>query len=300
MYSDLDASSKRAISVSAFADAYRQAIRTSTAVSMRIAGRTRGLPGAIVEVPVRVQTRLFGALTLKYRLHIDEEGEAGPAIAWSRSLAFPGLRAGETLVSHISTPQRATPLARDGSVLAESPPGLEHALDERLRGRPGGALLEGARLLAYVPPHAASAVRTSISPTVQRAAVAALGGQYGGIVAMDPRTGEILAVAGIGLEGLQPPGSTFKIVTLTGVLEAGLADRRTVFPYATYATLDGVKLGNAHGESCGGSLELAFAVSCNSVFSPLGFKLGASRLVASAERLGFNRVPDPRNWCSSL
>jgi peptidoglycan glycosyltransferase len=291
MYSDLDASSKRAISVSEFAGAYRQALRTSTAVSMRIAGRAHGLPGAIVEVPVRVRTRLFGTLSLKYKLHIGEEGESGPAITWSRSLAFPALRVGETLVSHTSTPQRAALLARDGSALTESPPGLEHALDERLRGRAGGALLEGTRLLAYVPPHASSAVRTSISPTVQRAAVAALGGQYGGIVAMDPRTGEILAVAGIGLEGLQPPGSTFKMVTLTGVLEAGLADRHTVFPYATYATLDGVKLSNAHGESCGGSLELAFAVSCNSVFSPLGFKLGASRLVASAERLGFNHAP---------
>ncbi|HEX5852770.1 MAG TPA: penicillin-binding transpeptidase domain-containing protein, partial [Solirubrobacteraceae bacterium] len=45
------------------------------------------------------------------------------------------------------------------------------------------------------------------------------------------------------------------------------------------------------GENCGGSLELAFAVSCNSVFSPLGVRLGATRLVASAERLGFNRAP---------
>ncbi len=64
-----------------------------------------------------------------------------------------------------------------------------------------------------------------------------------------------------------------------------------MFPYATSATLDGVKLNNAHGEECGGSLELAFAVSCNSVFSPLGVKLGATRLVAMAERFGFNHDP---------
>ncbi len=93
---------------------------------------------------------------------------------------------------------------------------------------------------------------------------------------MQPATGQILAVAGLGLDGLQPPGSTFKMITITGVLAAKLASEHTVFPYATFATLDGVKLNNANGEECGGSLELAFAVSCNSVFTPLGVKLGAA------------------------
>jgi cell division protein FtsI/penicillin-binding protein 2 len=126
---------------------------------------------------------------------------------------------------------------------------------------------------------------------VQTAAVSALGGQYGGIVALRPSTGEILAVAGIGVEGQQPPGSTFKMVTVSGVLEAGIANPRSSFAYATYATLDGVKLNNANGEECGGSLELAFAVSCNSVFAPLGVKLGAGRLVSTAQRLGFDQAP---------
>jgi cell division protein FtsI/penicillin-binding protein 2 len=121
--------------------------------------------------------------------------------------------------------------------------------------------------------------------------VTALGGQLGGVLAMQPSTGQILAVAGIGLDGLQPPGSTFKMITTTGVLTAKIASPHTVFPYATFATLDGVKLNNANGEECGGTLELAFAVSCNSVFSPLGVKLGAVRLVATAEKFGFNHEP---------
>lgn len=169
--------------------------------------------------------------------------------------------------------------------------GLEAAFDRRLRGEPGGELLAGGRVLASAAAKPGRAVRTSISPVVQQAAAVALGGQYGGIVALDPTSGEVLAVAGIGLDGLQPPGSTFKIVTVTGALQAGLARAGTVFPYETSATLDGVKLENANGESCGGSLELAFAVSCNSVFSPLGVKLGAPRLVATAERFGFNHDP---------
>jgi penicillin-binding protein A len=176
--------------------------------------------------------------------------------------------------------------------------GIEAALDERLRGTPGGELLaDGSqsggptRVLAIAAPRAAPAVHATISPAVQRAAVTALGGQLGGVVAMQPGTGQILAVAGLGIDDLQPPGSTFKMITLSGVLQAGIAGPRSKFPYATYATLDGVKLSNANGEECGGSLALAFAVSCNSVFAPLGVKLGAPRLVAMAERYGFNHAP---------
>jgi peptidoglycan glycosyltransferase len=169
--------------------------------------------------------------------------------------------------------------------------GVERALDDRLRGTPGGQLLAGQRVLASSTSVAAPPVRTSVIPALQRAAVAALGAQLGGIVVMQPLTGQILAVAGIGLDSVQPPGSTFKMVTVTGVLEAGIANLRSTFPDATFATLDGVKLNNAGGEECGGTLEHAFAVSCNSVFAPLGAKLGAGRLVATAERFGFNHDP---------
>lgn len=169
--------------------------------------------------------------------------------------------------------------------------GLERALDDRLRGKPGGELLAGTRVLARASAKPAHAVRTSISPTVQREVALALGGQYGGAVALDPSSGQILGVAGIALEALQPPGSTFKMITASGVLEAHVASPSSVFPYATYTHLDGVKLENANGESCGGSLSLAFATSCNSVFAPLAVKLGASKLVATAERFGFNHDP---------
>jgi peptidoglycan glycosyltransferase len=169
--------------------------------------------------------------------------------------------------------------------------GLELALDEQLRGTPGGELLAGERVLASAAPKPAPAVRTTISPNLQRVAAEALGGQLGGVVAMDPVNGEVLAVAGLGIDDLQPPGSTFKMVTVTAALEAKAASLRSVFPYATSATLDGVKLENANGEDCGGSLALAFAVSCNSVFAPLGVKVGAQRLVTTAENFGFNHPP---------
>jgi cell division protein FtsI/penicillin-binding protein 2 len=169
--------------------------------------------------------------------------------------------------------------------------GLERAFDARLSGAPGGVLLAGHRVLATGRPRPGMAVRTSVSAGIERAALDALAGRLGGIVALSPRTGEILGFAGIAFSGLQPPGSTFKLVTLTGVLEQGLATSGTVFPYATFTTLSGVKLANAHGESCGGTLAMAFATSCNSVFAPLGARLGAVRLVDVARRFGFNRLP---------
>ncbi len=344
MYADIDASARQRTTASSFAQTYERALSTATAEHLGVVGHARRVSGGQIAVPVRVQTRLFGELTLDFDVEVLTAAGAAPSVRWSRSLAFPGLRAGERLSRRTTLPRRAALLARDGSLLAESAPGsgpgaatvettrssplgesaravlgtvgpipasrlaaleaegvppdatvglagLERALDVRLRGTAGGELLAGARLLGFARPRAAPAVRTSVSPAIQRAAVSALGGALGGVVVLEPSSGQVLAVAGIGLEGLQPPGSTFKIVTLTGALDAKIATPRTVFPYATHATLDGVKLSNANGEECGGSLELAFAVSCNSVFTPLGVKLGSARLVAMAERFGFNHDP---------
>jgi penicillin-binding protein A len=343
MYAEISDSSQRLTSRGEFGVVYRDALSTATAISMRVTGKPRELHSGEVAVPVRVRTKLFGDLSLTFTIRTVEDTSHGARVAWSRSAAFPGLRAGELLSRRTTLPRRATLLARDGSVLAESPPGadpvggaegmrnsplgayaeaivgtvgpapasrratleaegvpaeasvgisgLELAYDARLRGEPGGELLAGSRVLARATPHPAPPLRTTISPALQRAAVNGLGGQLGGVIAMKPATGQILAVAGLGLDGLQPPGSTFKMITTTGVLSAKIANRHTVFPYATYATLDGVKLSNANGEECGGTLELAFAVSCNSVFTPLGVKLGAPRLVATAEKFGFNHEP---------
>jgi cell division protein FtsI/penicillin-binding protein 2 len=227
-------------------------------------------------------------------------GEGAAAEAGQRDSPL-GAAAGAVLGEVGALPAaRARQLEADGvpanAIVGVS--GVEEALDERLRGTPGGELLAdgsqsggSTRVLAIAVPKAAPAIHTTVSPTVQRAAVTALGGQLGGVVAMQPSTGQILAVAGLGIDDLQPPGSTFKMVTLSGVLQTRIANPHTTFSYATYATLDGVKLSNAGGEECGGSLALAFAVSCNSVFAPLGVKLGAPRLVAMAERYGFNHEP---------
>jgi peptidoglycan glycosyltransferase len=330
MYTLVDERTRSARPLTAFAEAYARAAATATVRHLRF-GPPRRPEGERVSVPVVVATRAFGTIRATITLPTVEEDE-GTRVAWSASLAFPGLEAGERLSRRTVLPPRAALLARDNSPLAAGEPrasplgaaaaavagrlgpipadraqqlraagypedalvgvsGLEKSYEQRLAGTPGGQLLAGRRILASRPPRSAAPLRTTIAPRVQHAAVAALGDRLGGVVAMRPRTGEVLGVAGIGFSGLQPPGSTFKIVTLVGALAAGAARTDTRFPFVSYATLSGVRLANANDETCGGTLRRAFAHSCNSVFAPLGVRLGARDLVATAERFGFNAPP---------
>jgi cell division protein FtsI/penicillin-binding protein 2 len=325
MYAQLTDGDRDRVSRLRFTTAYEQTMRTATATRL-VAGEPRE-DGDAYRVPVRIDTRAFGTMAGDIRVPVS-----GGGIEWSRAMLFPGLAAGERLRRVTKMAPRATLLARDRTVLAKGegrssssplasqvvgelgpiPPerrrelaamgvpddaqvgvsGLERVFDDRLIGRPGGELLAGSRLLKRTEPQQAPAVRTTISLAVEQAAASALTGRLGGSVAVDPRSGAVLAFAGIAFSGLQPPGSTFKMVTATGALEAGITNPSKAYPVQTSALLEGVELENANGEYCGGTLVASFAKSCNSVFAPLGVQLGAKRLVSVAERYGFNREPD--------
>ncbi|MGI8558566.1 MAG: penicillin-binding transpeptidase domain-containing protein [Solirubrobacteraceae bacterium] len=323
LYADVEHGKGRGISLTRFTAAFQAALGTSTATGA-IVGRARTPSGGLVTVPVSLRTRVFGTIQTAWELPIVDSG-AGARVAWGPSLAFPGLHRGEMLVRRSFLPRRGRLLTRNGSSLdalgpsasyiagsvgppppqrarqlhnAGFPPtaqvgltGLQEVFDTALSGAPGGELLAGTRLLASAPSRPAQTVRTSLSPSLQQLAVTTLGGQEGGILVMRPDTGEILSLAGSPFSELQPPGSTFKMVTLTAVLLAGLAKPQTTFPLATSTTIDGFTLHNANDENCGGTLANAFAVSCNSVFAPLGAKAGGARLVDAAMRYGFNSPP---------
>ncbi len=190
-----------------------------------------------------------------------------------------------------ASPARAPELAMRGVPAGASVglTGLELQFDRQLAGTPGGELRAGRRVIGSSIPKPGADVRTTIDPDVQRAAVTALAGRYGGVAAIRPSDGEILALAGIASSAPQPPGSTFKIITLTSALENKAAKLSTTYPAQSEATLSGVALQNANGETCGGTLLASFAESCNSVFAPLGVKVGAKGLVSTAERFGFNQ-----------
>ena len=306
---------------------YREAAATATATAVS-AGRARGDgDSAVVEIAFR--TRVFGPIRGDLRLPIEEgrvrwaphlvfpglgEGElltrrsepprraailardrskiaSGPVD--DRAIA-PGPAsgiAGELKTAPPGAPQQAVYARGFPRTHPLGQSGLERIVEERVAGTPGGTLLAGARPVARARPRPAKAVRTTIDPGVQAAAVTALAGRFGGIVALDARRSEVRALAGVAFSAPQPPGSTFKIVTASAALEAKRVKPSTKFPVATSANIDGVALQNANGESCGGTFENSFVHSCNSVFGPLGVRVGAVRLVAMAERYGFNRPP---------
>jgi hypothetical protein len=329
MHDLLSDSARSRYPLARFRRAYRRAAATATLTRVE-AGDPEASGDGLVTLPVVVTARVFGRLAGQVELPVSAESVdwqphlAFPELRDGERLtreSFPPDRAtllarGGEVLAEGAADARSSPLGALAASIAgvlepaeqaaerrslyafgfpESWPvgtsGLERVFERRLRGRPGGELRAGRRVLARARPRAAAPVRTSIDTNVQEAAVTALAGRLGGIAALDPRTGELLALAGIAFSAPQPPGSTFKIVTTTAALEEELVEPRTEFPVESAAVVDGVELENANGEFCGGSFRDSFAHSCNSVFGPLGVEVGSEGLVDAAERYGWNAEP---------
>jgi cell division protein FtsI/penicillin-binding protein 2 len=191
--------------------------------------------------------------------------------------------------------------------------GLELAFNPRLAGAPSGQLMAvkarspqlnvprstQGRVLATAHGIPGQPVRTTIDPRLQTITVNALGGQSGGAVVLNARNGDVLALAGSAYSAPQPPGSTFKVITTTAALDGKDVKLTDTFPAVTEINPDpqnGARVvHNAHDEVCGGTFVQAFAHSCNTVFAPLGVKVGAERLVQTAERYGWNQKPSLYN-----
>ena len=161
---------------------------------------------------------------------------------------------------------------------------------------------------------------TTLDPNLQSIAYEAMGDLQGAVVAINPKTGEILAMvskptydpnnleqaiedanSGVdteskllnrAIDGLYPPGSVFKTVTLAAALENDPdVVNRTFEDVGKITFQDGATLSNymnqVHGDI---SLKYAYRVSSNFVFGTLAMEIGNSKLKEVAERFGFNSV----------
>ena len=161
-------------------------------------------------------------------------------------------------------------------------------------------------------------VVTTLSPAVQKAAYDALGDRRGAVVALDPSTGQVLAMvskptynpndldtamatANAGTaensplinratSGLYAPGSTFKTVTLASALSNMSGVRNRTFNDNGSLQLSAKQsLSNDSGEAYGPmDLEKSYIKSSNVVFGTLALELGNSKLKDTAEKFGFN------------
>ena len=196
--------------------------------------------------------------------------------------------------------------------------------DPRLAVRNFTALLTGKQKQG-------ATVQLTINPVAQAAAYNALAqgthGHAAGLVALDPSTGAILALAsnptfdpnslatldGSKLDKIDnqllndksqpllnraiqvtyPPGSTFKIVTSAAAFSTGkVANTTSTIPAPSPLRLpNGNHLVNDNGELCGDgnpSIIQAFWMSCNTAFGGLGIKLTAPVLRQYSTRFGMN------------
>jgi len=167
---------------------------------------------------------------------------------------------------------------------------------------------------------------TTLDSTLQKIAYDALGNNKGAVVALNPKTGEVLAMvskptynpndlenamkaanAGTAdnsplinraISGLYPPGSTFKTVTLSSALE-NMPDvtTRTFNDTGKIVFNEKQSLSNDSGEVNGAiNLKEAFKLSSNFVFGTLAMELGNDKLKTTAEKYGFNNTIDSNGF----
>ncbi len=139
-----------------------------------------------------------------------------------------------------------------------------------------------------------------------------LAGKRGAIVALDPRSGAVRAMAsrpsydpnlikngwdaldttdGVLLNkaavSLYPPGSTFKIITAAAALEHKTADPSTKYDAPAVLPVFGSSVTNFDERDAGRlRLDTAFTKSVNTVFAQVGLELGAGRLISTSRDFG--------------
>jgi cell division protein FtsI/penicillin-binding protein 2 len=182
--------------------------------------------------------------------------------------------------------------------------GLEQAYERQLAGTPGATVsvvsASGAHVatVATLPSRPGTPVITTIRPSAQQAAEAALAGEHksAALVAVNASTGAVLAAASANsggfdqaIDGAFPPGSTFKVITSTALISRGLSPQSTASCPGT-ATVDGEVFHNAEGEAPVSTLLQAFTESCNTAFIKLATgHLSAPDFPATAAMFGLGK-----------
>jgi membrane peptidoglycan carboxypeptidase len=233
-------------------------------------------------------------------------------VRWSPATLYPSLADGGRLTVTRLDAAPATPVAADGKDLPATgvQPYLADVADRfGDPGAPGWAIeLENPSAAAQqvkVFGGGNKPVRTTLDRRLQAAAERAVGSKPAALVAVRPSTGEILAIADRleepkgALSALNPPGSTFKVITAAAVLTSASTSATGASP-ATKVDCPAVTVAaqrtihNDHDFALGEvPLGRAFAESCNTTFARLGVAAGGHRLAGAAAGFGFGAHFDP-------
>lgn len=211
--------------------------------------------------------------------------------------------------------------------------GLERAMNQELSGSGGSQFFNRLESVISGQQPRGSSVAITIDTDVQRAAFDALGEYQGAVIAIEPATGRILAMVSTpsfdtnllashnadavnadyaALEadplnplynraiagGLNPPGSTFKLVVVSAALASGKYTPDSALPNPGVFQLpqSTQTVRNASGGACGAeetvTIAEALRLSCNIPFAELALELGDDAIREEAEKYGFNLAFD--------
>ncbi len=191
---------------------------------------------------------------------------------------------------------------------------LESRFNDTLLGRDGLEIIGKVGSLLTGEKRSGHNLVLTLDDDLQKKARTLMGGNRGAIVALDPKTGAILAMVSTpdfdpnagrmeeewpnlaedenspllprAVMGLYPPGSTFKVVTAAAAIENGLAD--TQFDDSGSIVIDGKTISNHSGKAYGNiDMIKALTVSSNVYFAQLADLVGAEALTKKAHSAGF-------------
>ncbi len=205
--------------------------------------------------------------------------------------------------------------------------GLEQVENDILAGNDSRFFVNRLQQLFANRKPMGGAIRLTINRDAQTVAMRALGGRTGAVVAIDPETGALLALASSPsynpnllsshdatsiqknyellnndprqpmlnrpLAMTLPPGSTFKLITAAAALESGKFTAASIIPGPKRLKFKNSTkyLNNWTGKQCGPNgkttLKNALTISCNTSFAWLGMNLGQDKISEQAKKFGF-------------
>jgi len=203
--------------------------------------------------------------------------------------------------------------------------GLERAYDALLAAPAFSAdpieqIQDFAASFARVAPQTGDDLITTIQPKIEErlASLLARHARAAGVV-LDPRNGAVLAIASVpsfdpntmdrtfasalhakdsplldrALEGLYPPGSTFKMLTASAAIDSGSVGMHDVFQDPGYLMIGKARLHDNDFEATGaGTIVKAFALSSNVDFAQIVLRTGAPTFYRYLRRFGVGRSLD--------
>jgi peptidoglycan glycosyltransferase len=212
------------------------------------------------------------------------------------------------------------------SIVNRADRGLEAAMDPYLDGSDNSFWFSNLLNSIMGKVQEGGAVETTINAKLQKVAYEALGDRKGAVIAMNPKTGEVLAMVSKPsynpndlavhdskkasqtyslladgsesplinktISALYPPGSTFKVIDSATAINSGSYTKDTVIPAPQFYRLPGTvtDLPNYNNELCSATgnqmLSDALRVSCNTAFAQLGVKLGQTTISNMAKQFG--------------